>query len=270
MGTEDLLHSEYQSAGYDDSFIEQQKSLMHQQYASEKQNINSTIFTMSTNDTAELEQFQTDSTTTKRYFSICLAGLEFLTVKNLDLNHLYLLELISLGVLPVIEGRLKDWAQTLIRKGYLTIEHQLTLKGEALLINVQEGIEPKQQTLTKSEDPFEKWWSLAYPSTDRFQQAGRLFFGTQKKHLKKEKCRKLFWENVNQLKIDGDDIFWATTVQVEEAKLDSFQKNQSQLKFIPNSYDYLDKQCFLPFIEAGRQRRNKTTIISKDPFSFNI
>lgn len=206
-------------------------------------------------------------------FNLDIKGLSVLLTKGLDLNHLYLLEQISRHADISSIAKAKDWRQTLIRKGFLTDEITLTKKGEQLFDEIWDGEVIVPQVFAKEDDPFEKWWSEAYPRTDAFEYKGKKFPGMQKKHFKKDECRKEYLAAINETKLSHEDIYWATICNVEEAKELSLVKGYSQIHYIPNSRRYLELRFFEPFIEAGRIRRNEQTTPShnkKDPFNFSI
>lgn len=200
-------------------------------------------------------------------FNITLQGLALLLKKGLDLNHLYVLEKIVTQDFLLDQRVTRDWIQTLVRKGFLTTELQPTLKGDQLFLEVATGIENTVPVFTKKDDPFEKWWKEAYPDTDHFEYRGRVFPGVQSKKKEKELSRKYFWEGANELKIMADDIYWATIAHVEAAKEKSIQTGVSEITHIPNSERYLRQRCYLPFLEAGRQRRETPFSNRPDPYS---
>lgn len=267
MGTEDLFYLEQLRSGQEDNSQELLLIEQYQYYMESNQAQSQFDYLKPKEATSEQGQTVKDH---RKYFYITANGLELLIGKGLDLNHLFVLELLSTGMNQKPEGRLKDWTQTLVRKGYLTSDFTTTLRGEALLSDIETGAEMPVTVFSKKDDPFELWWREAYPLTDRFEMGGKLYMGTQKKHWQKEKCRALFWDAINQLKLAIDDIYWATIAHIEEAKLLSLESGTSQLKFISNSYDYLKDHCFLPFLEAGRKRKSSPLVKLKDPFTHNI
>jgi len=267
MGTDELFYLERLRSFQEDEIQEQLLNEQYQYYMESTNTQSPYDYLKPPEEDSKLNQPTVEY---RKYFYINENGLQLLISKRLDLNHLYVLELLSTGSNQKPEGRLKDWTQTLIRKGYLTGDYTLTLRGESLLADVQTGTETPTAIFSKKEDPFELWWHKAYPATDRFEMGGKLYLGTQKKHWQKEKCRILFWDAINQLKLGIDDIYWATIAHVEEAKLLSLENGASQLKYIPNSYDYLKNHAFLPFLEAGRKRKNAPVVNFKDPFTHNI
>jgi hypothetical protein len=206
-------------------------------------------------------------------FNLDLGGLMVLLKKGLDINHLYILTMISQQVDLSAIPKANDWKQTLIRKGFLTESLTLTMRGEQLFEEVLNGEVVAPQVFSKQDDPFEKWWSEAYPRTDAFEYKGRKFPGMQKKHYKKEESRKEYWAAINETKDTHEDIYWATICNVEAAKELSLIKGHSQIHYIPNSKRYLELRFYEPFVEAGRVRRNErppTSQSKKDPFSFSI
>lgn len=119
------------------------------------------------------------------------------------------------------------------------------LKSDKIKENFKEEIKEK----------FEEWWNV-YPSTNNFTYRSTHFTGIQSKRIKKEDCFDLFYKLT--LKFEPDLIIRATANHIEIAKLESYNKGQNQITFIPNSLRYLREEIFLPFIKEFGEDDNKT------------
>lgn len=204
------------------------------------------------------------------HFNMEPGGVAVLLAKGLDINHLYVLEYLHIHkVLPNL-NRVGDWIQTLFRKGYVTADNVVTLKGDQLLMEVGMGKEIEPIPYDQDSDWFLKWWLEAYPSTDAFNYKGVFFPGSQSKRDDKKESRKAFESAANEMRISQEDIYWATKAQISMAKEKSIQTGRSEITHIPNSLRYLQKRSFEPFIEAGRNLKTKPNKSTTDTFNHVI
>lgn len=195
----------------------------------------------------------------------------FLTIiqsKAMDINQYCLLCLVERGfdIRTIPDERVKSWLQGLVRKGFVTNESTLTIKGEEFWKNIStvqfipESSEPILYEGSKQQlrDQFEYWWKNAYCKSNHFSFKGKSFMGTQKKDIKKEECFKHYATLVNSKKYTAMEILQGTLEHMRVAKELSFQTNDNKLTYIPNSERYLREEFFSVYIKKGEQKDQDT------------
>lgn len=205
------------------------------------------------------------------HFKIPVEALSIILDQKADLNSVFLLHLL-VNQIPFDENNihLSSWIQGLKRKGLLTEDRIVTLKGKQLLNAAMTAQFNPTQIPDKKNDPFEKWWKDAYPSTDYFELNGRVFNGTQQKKINKEGSRKLFYEIINEGLYTQDDIFDGTVFCIENAKELSLKSGKSEIQYISNSEKFLRIRQFAPFVEAARKKKAGKHLSTTSDFDFNI
>lgn len=138
--------------------------------------------------------------------------------------------------------------QTLMRKGVLTADYQLTLEGKSILEFIEKPTD-KQYTKKKPvNDAFERWWK-AYPGTDTFTHKGKTFTGSRVLRTRKEDCK----AKLNNILAEGqytiDQLIAALEQEVLQKKEKSVKDKTNKMSYMQNSLTYLNQRTFEPFIE---------------------
>lgn len=181
---------------------------------------------------------------------------EELVKKGLSLDYVFLLMLIKEGhdVNSLIEDNMKleGMRQALVRKALISEENKLTPLGLELLefmnIKIAKPIVKKKA----STQEFDEWWE-AFPSTDHFEYKGRVFTGSRGMRVQKDKCRLKFNAIVNEGVYTAKQIIEATKTVVFLKKENSVKKKSNELTYLQNSFTFLDKDHYVPFIDMIKQ-----------------
>lgn len=182
-----------------------------------------------------------------------------LVKKGLSLDYIFLLMLVKEGHdipalisdIPKMEGT----HQTLLRKALITEDNKLTLIGHELLDFMSSKIVTTITRSKKSTKEFDEWWE-AYPSTDHFEYKGKTFTGSRGMRVQKEKCKLKFNSIVNEGIYSAQDIIDATKYVVQLKKENSFKKKSNDLTYLQNSFTFLDKDHYVPFIDLAKKGIN--------------
>lgn len=192
----------------------------------------------------------------------CLFNVDVMHVVQLgfDLNMLYLLERAYIAPLKTefcANPKIKAWEQTLIRKGLITVEGEITEEGKkvyGILSSssgevVAEYKKEKKEKVEKVKSDFDRWWDT-YPSTDNFVYKNKQFKGSRSMKVKKADCMNKFREIIAEGKWKADDIIAGTFNHMEIAKEDSYRRGENKLSYIANSERYLRERMFEGFIKG--------------------
>jgi len=178
-----------------------------------------------------------------------------LSKKGYSLDHIFLLMLIKEGhnmtLLTKDSMKLEAMHQGLVRKGLVTEENKITIPGQELLDFMTSKIAVPIVRKKPSTAEFDMWWEN-YPSTDHFEYKGRIFTGSRGMRVQKEKCKLKFNAIVNEGVYTAQQIIDATNYVVQLKKENSFKKKTNELTYLQNSFTFLDKDHYVPFIEMMR------------------
>lgn len=178
-----------------------------------------------------------------------------LVKKGLSLDYVFLLMLIKEGHdIPTLikdNPKMEGMHQTLIRKAFITEENKLTINGQELLDFMSSKIVTTIVRNKPSTKEFDEWWE-AYPSTDHFEYRERIFTGSRGMRVQKEKCKLKFNSIVNEGIYTAREIINATKYVVQLKKENSFKKKSNELTYLQNSYTFLDKEHYVPFIDLAK------------------
>ena len=181
---------------------------------------------------------------------------EELAKKGLSLDYIFLLMLVKDGhdIDLFIKDNIKLEAmhQSLIRKGLLTDENKITIPGNELLEFMDSKIAIPIVKKKPSTKDFDEWWEV-FPSTDHFEYKGRIFTGSRGMRVQKEKCKLKFNSIVNQGVYTARQIIDATKYIVSLKKENSFKKKTNELTYLQNSFTFLDKDHYVPFVELAEK-----------------
>ena len=181
---------------------------------------------------------------------------EELLKKNLSLDYVFILMLVKEGhdikSLTSLNLRLDAMRQTLLRKALISEENKLTPIGQELLDFMTTKIAVPIVKKKASTQEFDEWWE-AFPSTDHFEFQGRIFTGSRGMRVQKEKCKLKFNSIVNEGFYTARQIIDATKLVVTLKKNASIKKRSNELTYLQNSYTFLDKDHYVPFIEMNEQ-----------------
>lgn len=186
---------------------------------------------------------------------------------GIDLNMLYLLERAYIAPLKVdynFNAKIKGWEQTLIRKGFLTEEGEITEEGRKVytILSSQRGEKvvqykkEKKEKKVKVETDFDRWWN-AFPASDNFVYKNKKFTGSRSMRIKKDLCVAKFKEIISEGKYTADDIIRGTENQVDAAKEESYRRGVNKVSYITNSERYLRERAFEPFIEMETRKKDE-------------
>jgi len=148
--------------------------------------------------------------------------------------------------------KLEAMHQSLIRKGLLTDENKITIPGNELLEFMDSKIAIPIVKKKPSTKDFDEWWEV-FPSTDHFEYKGRIFTGSRGMRVQKEKCKLKFNSIVNQGVYTARQIIDATKYIVSLKKENSFKKKTNELTYLQNSFTFLDKDHYVPFVELAEK-----------------
>lgn len=172
--------------------------------------------------------------------------------KGFNLDYVFLLMLVKEGhdleVLTKDNIKLDGMRLSLIRKALITEDNKLSTLGQELLDFMASKIASpivKKQASTKE---FDEWWE-SYPGTDHFEYKGRVFTGSRGMRVQKEKCKLKFNAIINEGVYSARQIIDATKFVVILKKENSFKKKTNELTYLQNSFTFLDKDHYVPFID---------------------
>ena len=139
--------------------------------------------------------------------------------------------------------------QSVLRKGLITKENNITLSGQAVLdfINSEQD-EVKLAKVKSTDDDFLKWWQ-AYPGTDTFKCSEKSFTGTRSLRVKRDECRVKFNKILDEGEYTCKDMIDALEFEVNQKVNNSIKTNTNKMSFMQNSLTYLNQRTFEPFIE---------------------
>lgn len=182
---------------------------------------------------------------------------EELVKKGFSLDHIFLLMLIKEGhdvaLFTQDSMKLEAMHQGLIRRGLVTDDDKITILGQELLDFMSTKIVSTiQRTKKASTKEFDEWWE-AYPSTDHFEYKGRVFTGSRGMRVQKEKCKLRFNSIINEGVYTARQIIEATKYVVTLKKEASIKKRSNELTYLQNSFTFLDKDHYVPFIELAEK-----------------
>jgi hypothetical protein len=177
---------------------------------------------------------------------------EELFKKGFSLDYIFMLMLVKEGhnmdELTKDSVKLEAMRQTLVRKALISEESKLTPIGQELLDFMSSKISTPIVRKKASTEEFDTWWE-SFPSTDHFEYQGRIFTGSRGMRVQKEKCRLKFNAIVNEGVYTAKQIIEATKLVVLLKKNASIKKRTNELTYLQNSYTFLDKDHYVPFIE---------------------
>jgi len=176
--------------------------------------------------------------------------------KSFSLDLLYMLQLVEqqFDLVPLCEDSMRIAAlyQGLVRKGLITENDTISLKGQELL----DFIKTKTSTkLLKKKPPsgkFETWWKT-FPGTDTFKYKNKVFRGSRSIRAGKQECRIKFEKILNEGDYTAEEITAALEYDVVQKKESSIKNNTNKLKYLQNSLTYLNQRSFEPFIELIKE-----------------
>jgi hypothetical protein len=91
--------------------------------------------------------------------------------------------------------------QGLYRRGLITDEHKISLRGQEMIKFLEESDAdeklPKRKIVTVD---FDVWWKT-YPGTDTFSHQGKTFAGSRSLRVKKDDCKKKFQAVIDETKL---------------------------------------------------------------------
>jgi len=178
--------------------------------------------------------------------------LEEVVKKGYSLDYIAMLMLIKEGhdVATFIQDNIKLDAihQSLIRKGLINDENRISILGNDLLDFMDSKIATTIVKKKASTKEFDDWWE-AFPSTDHFEYKGRVFTGSRGMRVQKEKCKLKFNAIVNEGMYSAQQIIEATKYVVILKKEASLKKKSNELTYLQNSFTFLDKDHYVPFID---------------------
>ncbi len=190
--------------------------------------------------------------------SLTLSHFEFLHNSGYNLDHVFLLMQIEIGLdfSQSENPRMKALHQGIYRKGLITEDGKVTLRGKELLKYVNETEEqPVAKPLKKLKIPkenFEAWWK-AYPGTDTFTHKNTKFTGTRSIRTKKDDCKAKFDNIIAEGEYTVQEMISALEYEVLQKKENSIKHKTNKLTFMQNSLTYLNQRTFEPFIELIRE-----------------
>lgn len=186
--------------------------------------------------------------------------------KGYTLDLVYILQMIERGedvsFLQENGPKFSALYQSIVRKGLITAENNLTLEGK----NIIEFLDKEDNILVKVKanvNDFDKWWK-AYPATDTFICKNRKFPGTRALRTKKDDCK----NKLNKILLEGDytidQLIKALEIEVQQKVENSYKTGQNKLSYMQNSLTYLNQRTFEPFIgligEAEEEPSSETYI----------
>jgi hypothetical protein len=177
---------------------------------------------------------------------------------HLDLNTVYLLWCLDKGIATdeeVTSQKAKGYLQTLSRKGFIAESGTITVLGKEYLQSLTTQTSDLKAVIktmhTKATESFDTWWSI-FPGTDKFKVGSKVFEGSRGLRQKKDDCRELFKTLVNKGEYTAEEIIEATKLDIETRKKNSVKKSENTLKYLQNSYTYLNQRSFDGYVDDVR------------------
>lgn len=169
------------------------------------------------------------------------------------LDQIYMLlkieEGIDLNSLCKGSPKMEILYQGLYRRGLITEDHKITLRGQEMIKFIEESAPedklPKRRVVTTD---FDLWWKT-YPGTDTFTHQGKSFSGSRSLRVKKDDCKAKFKKILEEGEYTANDLVEALKFEVEQKKQNSIKEKTNKLTFMQNSLTYLNQRTFEPFIE---------------------
>lgn len=155
--------------------------------------------------------------------------------------------------IPLENEKIKNLYSSILRKGLITEEGNLSLPGKDLLKYISMPI--PNYVLKKAklkEDDFDKWWST-YSSTDTFKYKGKTFNGTRALKTKKDDCKVKLKKILDEGEYTIDDMIKALEFEILQKKENSVKTGTNKLSYMQNSHTYLLQRTFEPFIELIKE-----------------
>lgn len=190
-------------------------------------------------------------------FNISQVGFQELLKASLTLDQLFYLECVKHKVdlkEVVTRDRLLSWKQSLIRKGFLTEDGEVSVLGAALLEAVGSGNPFKgalEEKIVVNEKDFEAWWA-AFPSSDIFEYKGRKFSGSRSLKYAKKDCKVVFDKIINEGGTTGADLIRCIEYEVLMKKEESVKNNENKMKFMKSAMSYLNSRQYEGFLETSK------------------
>lgn len=213
-----------------------------------------------------MAQLQPEKSLVLPIFNITTEGFLELQKAGLNLDQLFYLETISHGLEIkelVTKDKIMTWRQSLLRRGLITEDGEVTVEGKIVLEAVGSG-EPFKGSLEKKSDTeevaFEKWWTM-YPSSDAFEHKGRKFEGVRGLKRLKNKCKDLFIGILNEGKYTAGDLYRVLEHEILLKKDASVKSWKNEMKYMVNTHSYLYQRGFEGLMEAS-----KTTLSPSQTF----
>lgn len=185
---------------------------------------------------------------TKKGYSLDLVYLLKLYEQKADISDLYK-ESVKFQVLNL----------SLLRKGLISGEGELTLMGKELLEFIDSNDKVKLVRKKASEELFEEWWKT-FPGTNQFEFNGKTFTGSRAMRVKKEECKIKYYSILNEGIHTSTQILEALKLDVLMKKQESFRTKENKLTYMQNSLTYLNQKSYEPFIELlGSKTKEETS-----------
>jgi hypothetical protein len=210
-----------------------------------------------------MQELEKSSQESSSLFNLTIEAFEELTKVGMDLNSLFVLECLSEGTDPCVHvksyncERVEAWKQGLIRKGLVNEDLTLTLNGKQLLSSSHKGtsvFEGFKAVAIKKTDDFERWWST-FPKTDLFEYGGKYFSGSRGMRVRKDDCRKKLLKILDEGPYTIEDMIRALEYEILLKKKESLKENANKLKYMHNSFTYLNQRDFENFIEISKSEK---------------
>ena len=173
--------------------------------------------------------------------------------KGYSFDHILILKEIDQGFeIDMEDAKVAVLHQSLVRKGLLfETENKLTTIGKELLIFIDSKdrkriVKPKVESIE-----FDLWWTT-YPLGDTFEYKNKRFEGLRTVRVRKDDCRIKF----NKIVIDGEvtaiELIDALKLNIFRIKEASVKTNDNKLRFLQNSFTYLNQCSYGSFVEEVR------------------
>jgi len=190
-------------------------------------------------------------------FNISAEGFQELQKSGLTLDQLFYLECKAnkVNLRDIVSSdKIATWRQSLIRKGFMTEEKEVSVDGFELLKAVGSGeafkgtIEKKHES---NEAAFEEWWK-AYPPSDIFEYKGKRFEGVRAIKRNKTQCKEKFLQVLNEGEYTANDLIRVLEFEVHIKKEESVRRNENQMRYMVNTLSYLNQRLFEGLMELSK------------------
>ncbi len=142
--------------------------------------------------------------------------------------------------------------QGLVRKGLITENNTISLKGQELLEFVKTKGSNNFLKKKPSSKNFETWWK-SFPGTDTFTYKKMSFIGSRSLRTGKNECKIKFEKILNEGEYTAKEVTDALIYDVKQKKESSIICKANKLKYLQNSLTYLNQRSFEPFIELIKE-----------------